>query len=77
MSDPRYPIVPIIVRELSNPNQLDGGKTYSDLPAVFQGSTEQCVQYCESLNGYKWKSDSNIFGGYYAHPETGNCLFFT
>jgi hypothetical protein len=64
----------LTVRSLTDASQLDGGKTYMDLPILFSGSFEQCKLYCEMFCGYTFKPDSSVFGGYYAH-EDGDCLF--
>lgn len=62
------------VHSLTSPSQLNDGKTYNDLPQVFAGTLEQCHDYCKMFAGYEWRKDESIFGGYYAHVESGDCL---
>ena len=63
------------VKHLSNPSQLDGGKTHSDLPTVFTGNTYECFEYCEKLPNVFFKLDTSLFGGYFANEKTGECYF--
>lgn len=63
------------VRSLTDVNQLSNGKTYQDLPKLFSGSFDQCKLYCEMFVGYAFVVDNSIFGGYYAHEDTGDCLY--
>ena len=60
----------ITVRHLTSPE----GYNIVDLPILTKGTLEQCHLYCEMFAGYKWKKDESIFGGYYAHEDTGDCL---
>jgi hypothetical protein len=46
------------------------------LPIVYTGSLVGCADYA-TQHGYEWRRDSNVFGGYYAHPPSGVCLFIT
>ena len=64
------------VRSLTSVSQLDGGKTYNDLPIVFEGTLEDCHNYCKMFAGYKWRKDESIFGGYYANYDSGDCSMF-
>lgn len=62
------------VRDFYHHSQLDGGKTYFDLPVVFEGSMAECHTFCEKERGFKWHySPEMIFGGYYVDNE-GKCL---
>ncbi len=63
------------VRSLTSVSQLDGGKTYNDLPIIFEGTVDECGEFCQKQDGYFWQFDNNVFGGYYANPE-GECLMF-
>lgn len=65
----------LTVRSLTDVSQLNGGKTYMDLPILFSGTLDQCAAFCEMFCGYKFFKDASLFGGYYAHEETGDCLF--
>lgn len=60
------------IRDFHSVSQLDGKKTYLDLPVVFDGSMLECHDFCRE-KGYSWKKDSSIFGGYYVDNE-GKCL---
>lgn len=60
------------VRDFYHYSQLDGGKTYFDLPVIFEGEWNAVHDFCQS-KGYSWKKDSSIFGGYYVDNE-GKCL---
>lgn len=64
----------LTVRSLTDVSQLDGGKTYMDLPIVCKGTLDHCVAFCEMFCNYKFVKDASLFGGYYAH-ENGDCLF--
>lgn len=64
------------VRSFTSISQLDGGKTFNDLPNLFNGTLEQCHDYCKMFAEYEWRKDESIFGGYYAH-EDGHCLIIT
>lgn len=49
--------------------------TIADLPVQFQGTTEQCNAHATE-KGYLWmRRPGLLFGGYFSHPESGNCLF--
>ena len=62
------------VRDFYHYSQLDGGKTYFDLPIVFEGSMAECHAFCEKERGFQWhRSDEMIFGGYYVDNE-GKCF---
>lgn len=62
------------VRDFHSVHQLDGDKTYQDLPIVFEGSMLGCHFYCEKERGFKWHhAPDMIFGGYYVDNE-GKCL---
>jgi hypothetical protein len=52
-----------------------GRKTIWDLRVMHTGTEAECKEYCEAF-GYVQKPDSNIFGYYYAHPESGAVLLF-
>lgn len=61
------------VRDFHSVSQLDGGKTYLDLPVIFEGTLAECHSFCEKEKGYTWKKDSqNLFNGYYV--SDGKCL---
>jgi hypothetical protein len=64
------------VRSLTSPSQLDDGKTYNDLPIVFEGTVAECHNYCEkTAKYYQWHSSPEmIFGGYYVKTDNGDCL---
>ena len=48
-----------------------------DLPARFTGTVRECKRYARR-RGYCWLRNLNyLFGGYFVHPETGNCLLPT
>jgi hypothetical protein len=61
------------IRDFHSLSQLDGDKTYFDLPVIFEGTTAECHAFCQAKEGYSWRKDSNIFGGYYV-DESGKCL---
>lgn len=66
----------LTVRSLTDVSQLDGGKTYMDLPILHKGTLDQCVvAFCEMFCGYKFVKDASLFGRYYAHEDNGDCLF--
>lgn len=60
------------VRDFYHYSQLDGGKTYFDLPVLFEGTLDECGEFCQKKD-YFWVFDSNILGGYYVDNE-GKCL---
>lgn len=60
------------VRDFHSVSQLDGGKTYFDLPIVFEGTLDECGEFCQKKD-YFWVPDNNVFGGYYVDNE-GKCL---
>jgi hypothetical protein len=48
-----------------------------DIPPAFEGNYIVCNQYAKD-NGYIWKPEpTSMYGGYYVHPETRNCLIPT
>ncbi len=48
-----------------------------ELPVWYEGPYS-CLRYHAENAGYKFKPVSGyIYGGYFAHPETGDCLFIT
>ena len=61
------------VRDFHHYSQLDGGKTYQDLPVVFEGTLKECHEYCQKQKWMKWRADESLFGGYYVDNE-GKCL---
>lgn len=62
------------VRDFHSYTQLDGGKTYFDLPIVFEGTVAECHSFCEKEKNYKGHhSPEMLFGGYYV-DESGKCL---
>lgn len=62
------------VRSLTSVSQLDGGKTYNDLPVIFEGTVAECHAFCQKEKKYKWQfSPEMLFGGYYSN-ESGKCL---
>lgn len=65
----------LTVRHLTDYKQLDGGKTYFDLPIIFEGTEEECFDFCTKLENIKFKSDESIFEGYFYLEETGDCYF--
>jgi hypothetical protein len=60
------------VRDFHSHTQLDGGKTYFDLPVIFEGTVDECHDFCKD-RGLRWMKSDNIFGGYYV-DESGKCL---
>ena len=55
-------------------NDVKDGRDTIDLATVFTGTVEQCKQYATD-SGYSWVRDRRqLFGGYYAHKQTGDCL---
>jgi hypothetical protein len=69
MSEPNN----ITVRDFSDLKQMEGDKTYTDLPIVFTGTMCECHVYCSIERKYKWQKSNNVFGGYYVN-EVGSCL---
>jgi len=64
----------ITVCDFSDISQLEGNKTYSDLPIVFEGTMAECHNYCEKTRSFLWHSSQEmIFGGYYVGDD-GACL---
>lgn len=66
------------VRPLTSPHDLDDGKTYQDLPILFEGTVDECGGFCQNqgeIGEYFWVAENNVFGGYYANDK-GNCLLF-
>lgn len=54
------------VRSLTSVFQLDGGKTYFDLPVIFERTVAECHAFCQKEKKYKWQfSPEMLFGGYY------------
>lgn len=48
-----------------------------DLPVKYTGTVKGCKRYA-ARRGYCWlRSPGYLFGGYFVHPETGNCLLPT
>ena len=64
------------VRLLTDPAQLSNGKTYQDLPSVFEGFFDECRTYCEKQTDFYLKKDDSLFGGYYVNDK-GDCLIIT
>lgn len=55
---------------------LMGDLDLHQLPIVYTGSLVGCADYA-AQHGYVWRRDCSLFGGYYAHPPSGVCLFIT
>lgn len=46
-----------------------------ELPTAYRGDLQALKGYAKR-NGYQWKPvPGSLFGGYFAHPETGNVLY--
>lgn len=51
--------------------------TISELPVACTGSLAKCNEYATS-RGYTFRTRRGMmFGGYFAHPSTGVCLYLT
>lgn len=49
----------------------------TELPIQFRGTIPECEGFANRL-GYRWRHHrNNLFGGYFVHPDNGNCLFIT
>lgn len=47
-----------------------------ELPSEYSGTLDDCRWYALE-KGYQWRRSANVFGGYYAHPVSGNVLYIT
>jgi len=57
---------------------VNEGKDITDLTIIFSGTVDACKKYCQMFAGYKLVRDKdNLFGGYYANTETGDCFLLT